>query len=51
MRALARAVTLDEMRADPVCSKMEMFRLNRLSVVPVTSEQFERVLELGKRKA
>lgn len=51
VRALARPVTLDELRKDPVCGKMEMFRLNRLSVVPVTREQFDRVLELGKRRA
>jgi predicted RNA-binding protein with PUA-like domain len=50
VRALVRPVTLAEMRKDPVCGKMEMFRLSRLSVVPVTKEQFDRVLELGKRR-
>jgi len=49
VRALPRPVTLDELRKDPVCSKMEMFRLNRLSVVSARKEEVDRVLDLAKR--
>ena len=51
VRALARPVTLSELRAHPVCSKMAIFRRARLSVVPVTAEEFRVVVDLGKRKA
>jgi predicted RNA-binding protein with PUA-like domain len=50
VRALARPVGLDELRASPVLSKMMMLRRPRLSVVPVTSEEFEAVLDLAKKK-
>ncbi len=49
VRALARGVTLDEMRKHRVLGKMMMFRQGRLSVVPVTKEEFDAVLELGKK--
>jgi predicted RNA-binding protein with PUA-like domain len=45
VRALPRAVTLDELRAHRVCSKMMVFRRPRLSVVPVTKEEFDAVLD------
>jgi predicted RNA-binding protein with PUA-like domain len=51
VRALARPVGLDELRADRVLSKMMMLRRPRLSVVPVTSEEFDAVLELAKKKS
>ncbi len=50
VRTLARPVGLDELRAHPVLSKMMMLRRPRLSVVSVTSEQFDAVLELAKQK-
>jgi predicted RNA-binding protein with PUA-like domain len=50
VRALARAVTLDELRADRVCSKMMIFRRPRLSVVPVTTQEFQAVLDLAKKR-
>ncbi len=50
VRALARPVGLDELRASPVLSKMMMLRRPRLSVVPVTGEEFEAVLDLAKKK-
>ncbi len=50
IRALARAVTLDELRAHRVLAKMMMLRRPRLSVVPVTPEEFDAVLELAKKK-
>jgi len=50
VKALARPVTLDELRKDPVGSKMTLFRLGRLSVVPVTRQELDRVLDLAGRK-
>jgi predicted RNA-binding protein with PUA-like domain len=43
----ARPVTLKEMREDPVLSEMALIRQSRLSVCPVTDEQWARVCELG----
>jgi predicted RNA-binding protein with PUA-like domain len=51
VRALARPVGLDEFRAHRVLSKMMMLRRPRLSVVPVTGEEFDAVLELAKKKS
>jgi predicted RNA-binding protein with PUA-like domain len=50
VRALARPVELDELRAHPLLSKMMMLRRGRLSVVPVTDEEFAVILDLGKKK-
>jgi predicted RNA-binding protein with PUA-like domain len=50
VRALKAAVTLDEMRAHPVLGKMVIFRQTRLSVVAVTKEEFDTVVELGKKR-
>jgi len=51
VRALKTPVTLDEMRAHRLLGKMVIFKQTRLSVVPVTKEEFDTVVELGKRKA
>ncbi|HXN32367.1 MAG TPA: EVE domain-containing protein [Polyangiaceae bacterium] len=48
VRALARPVSLDELRSHRVLGKMMIFRRPRLSVVPVTPEEFELVLALAK---
>jgi predicted RNA-binding protein with PUA-like domain len=50
VRALARPVGLDELRAHRVLSKMMMLRRSRLSVVPVTDEEFAAILDLAKKK-
>jgi predicted RNA-binding protein with PUA-like domain len=50
VRALARPVELDELRAHPLLSKMMMLRRGRLSVVPVTDDEFAVILDLGKKK-
>ena len=49
VKALKRPVTLDEMRSDRTCSKMMLFRRTRLSVVPVTTAEFEAVLALASK--
>jgi predicted RNA-binding protein with PUA-like domain len=51
VRPLARSVSLDELRSHRVLGKMTMFRRPRLSVVPVTAEEFELVLDLGKKRS
>ena len=49
MRALARPVTLAEIKAEPRLSKMELIRQSRLSVAPVRDEEWKVVLELASR--
>jgi predicted RNA-binding protein with PUA-like domain len=51
VRALARPVTLDELRGHKVCGKMTMFRKSRLSVVPVTGQEFDAIVALSARPA
>jgi predicted RNA-binding protein with PUA-like domain len=48
---LKRPVTLDELRADPVLSKMMMLRRPRLSVVTVTPAEYSAIIALSKKKA
>jgi predicted RNA-binding protein with PUA-like domain len=50
VRALARPVAIAEFRADPVLKKTELIRITRLSVMPLTAAQFDRVLELAKAR-
>ena len=49
VRALARPITLDELRSHRVLRNMMIFRRPRLSVAPVTPEEFELVLDLSKK--
>ena len=49
VRALARPVPLDAMRTHGVLGKMMIFKQGRLSVVPVTKDEFDAVVELGKK--
>lgn len=41
VKALSRPVTLAEMRANPRLAKFDLLRLPRLSVMPVTEEQWK----------
>jgi predicted RNA-binding protein with PUA-like domain len=50
VRPLPRPVTLAELKADSVGSKMALVRLGRLSVTPVTQAELDRILDLGKRR-
>jgi predicted RNA-binding protein with PUA-like domain len=50
VKPLASPVSLDAIRADKTLAQMQLLRRSRLSVVPVTPEEFRRVLELGKTK-
>jgi predicted RNA-binding protein with PUA-like domain len=47
MKAMARPVALDVLKADPVTASMPLIRQSRLSVMPLTEPVFQRVLELG----
>jgi predicted RNA-binding protein with PUA-like domain len=46
--ALAKPVTLTAIKADPAFAKMALLRISRLSVQPVTRDEFERILKMGK---
>lgn len=45
---LARPVTLKAMKADPALSEMVMLRQSRLSVSPVTAQQFRHIVSLAQ---
>jgi len=49
VKALARPVTLAEIKAEPRLSKMELIRQSRLSVAPVREDEWKVVLELATR--
>ena len=51
VKSLARPVTLAAIKADRILREMKLVKQPRLSVIPVTSEQFARLLELAKTKA
>ena len=46
-KAVARPVTLATIKADKILEEMVLAKQSRLSVSPVTSEQFERLLKLA----
>jgi predicted RNA-binding protein with PUA-like domain len=50
VRALARPVGLDELRSSKALANMMMLRRPRLSVVSVTPEEFDVILDLAKKK-
>lgn len=51
VEALKRPVTLDEIKTVKELAKMALIRLGRLSVQPVTPEEFETITKLGSRAA
>lgn len=48
IRALARPVTLAQIKAEPKLAKMELIRQSRLSVAPVRDNEWTRILEMAK---
>jgi predicted RNA-binding protein with PUA-like domain len=50
VRALARPVTLAEIKAEPRLAQMELIRQSRLSVAPVREEEWRAVLEMAKAR-
>lgn len=49
-KALAKPVSLAAIKADQVLKEMVLAKQSRLSVSPVTREQFERLLKLAETK-
>ncbi len=47
LRALARPVELSEIRQHPGLSEIALLRQSRLSVVPLSREEFDIIVELG----
>ena len=47
-KALPKPVTLDEIKRNPKLKEMALLRLSRLSVQPVTGEQFEEISRMAK---
>jgi predicted RNA-binding protein with PUA-like domain len=47
VRPLAHPVTLKAMKADPRLAKLEMIRQSRLSVSPVTDDEWAAILDLA----
>ena len=48
VKALARSVTLEEMKRDTVLKGMKIVRQGRLSVSPVTAAEWKRIMALAK---
>jgi predicted RNA-binding protein with PUA-like domain len=48
VRTLEKPVTLAQIKADKVLRNIALVKQSRLSVTPLTSEQFERILALGQ---
>ena len=45
--ALAKPVPLTAIKTEPSLAKMALLRISRLSVQPVTSDEFNRILKMG----
>lgn len=48
-KALARPVTLEEIKRNPRLKEMALLRFSRLSVQPLTSAEFAEILRMAKR--
>ena len=48
---LKSTITLEEMKLDPILSETSLIKQSRLSVMPFTADQFNRVLMLAEEKA
>ncbi|HKR18214.1 EVE domain-containing protein [Rhizorhapis sp.] len=47
-KKLARGVSLKEMKADPALAEMKMLRQGRLSVAPLTPDEYDRIVEMSE---
>lgn len=50
-RTLAHPVSLEQIKATPSLAKMALLRQSRLSVTPVTKEEFEQILKLSEKSS
>ena len=48
VQALAKPVTLADIKAEPSLAKMELIRQSRLSVAPVRDEEWAKVVEMSE---
>ena len=48
--ALARPVTLDQIKAVRSLAKMTLLRISRLSVQPVTRAEYERIIKMSQKR-
>ena len=48
VKRLANPVSLHRIKATPALANMSLVRISRLSVVPVTADEWETILELSK---
>ena len=46
---LARPVTLTEIKAEPSLKEMPLVRISRLSVMPVTDKEWEKIVKISKQ--
>ena len=51
VKPLKRPVALPEIKADKALQDLKLLKQSRLSVVPLTSDEFQRLLGLGQTKA
>ena len=51
VKKLPRPVTLAEIKADPAFKAFPLVRISRLSVMPVTDEEWERIVSMSGLKA
>jgi predicted RNA-binding protein with PUA-like domain len=51
LRKLKNPVSLDQIKADPRLSSMALVKIGRLSVQPVTEDEWDVIMELEKLKA
>jgi len=49
VRGLDKAVTLEEIKADPALSGIGLLRQSRLSVMPLSRAEFDAILRLSKK--
>lgn len=47
-KKLARGVSLKEIKADPALAEMKMLRQGRLSVAPLTPDEYDRIVEMSE---
>ena len=50
IRSLALPVTLGKIKNDPILKELPLVKQTRLSVVPLTEEQYQRIAELGQTR-
>lgn len=49
VRPLSSPVTLDQIKQNPILSNLPLVKQQRLSVMPLTKEQYDEILRIGKK--